>query len=230
MDIESLGSAFTYHGEPISAINRLDHKKFIYITDPMYNLPEQQDNLPTIFSIDTLFSDNTFERLIQTIRPSLITRISQKSRKAFDEEIVNLKSQLLELVATLDDLQSNRSEFYESLLERAFKKLNITLEQKLQHLRKHRDTLLNSTKFPKEVDATLEEYIEDFYSLRDFDFKSQTKDLMHSLSIPFTLIHQEVEKVRSFLTKLQAKVRSARTARVALYFYARLSLTRDLWI
>ncbi len=220
MDIESQGSSFTFNREPISAINLVDHKKFSYITDPMYNEEQQPDQLPKIFSMDALFSDNTFEHIIQIIRPNILGQVSQRSRKAFDEEIVSLKSQLLNLVSVLEDLQTNRSEFYASLLERTSKKLNTSLEQKLLHVRKHRDTLLNTTNFPKEVDGTLEAYIEDFCSLRDFDFKSQTKELLHSLSIPFTMIQQEVDKIRSFLNKLQVKVRSVITYWVlhALFF------------
>ena len=86
-------------------------------------------------------------------------------------------------------------------------KLNKTLEAELNSLKASRDPLLNVTKFPKEADERLEAYLREYCSLKDFDFKNETQELLQNLCIPFTAMEQKVDKIHQYLNKLQNKVK-----------------------
>lgn len=206
---EPQGSLFTFHEKPILAIEVAEREKFTYITEPKdFREPELQPEIfSSILPIRDLFSDGTFEQIIQNVKSNAVEQLLKGSRKAFDKEIINLKSKLLHLVAMLEDIQTNTPEFYNSLLDRAIEKLNKMLEAKLNSLKTNRDSLLNGTKFPKEADERFEAYIREYFSLKDLDSKNETQMLIDNLSIPFASMEKEASNIQSLLSKLHQKVR-----------------------
>ena len=134
---EPQDSLFTFHEKPILAIEVAEREKFTYITEPKdFREPELQPEIfSSILPIRDLFSDGTFEQIIQNVKSNAVEQLLKGSRKAFDKEIINLKSKLLHLVAMLEDIQTNTPEFYNSLLDRAIEKLNKMLEASLTVLK-----------------------------------------------------------------------------------------------
>ena len=208
MNLKSPCGSFTFMGETIYGVDLSDHNKFSYIIDPKNpSLTQQPDPQPTIFSIDALFSDNALEQLLQATRSKIINHVSQESHKVFHQRMTMLKTHLSKLVIALDKLQSSSAEFYDSLLERSSTKLARTLERKLNSLKIHRDTLRNENKFPDEVDGTLETYLKDICSFQNPDFDGPLAELNSDLSVPFTSMEREANKIESLIKELQNKVR-----------------------
>lgn len=198
-------SFFTLNGKPITAIDITDSSKFMwYITDPDYSQMKQQpDPLSTILPLDAIFSDTTFRQIIQRTKETLVMHISQ----AYVQELDKLKSQLLNLVDTLEQFQQKKSEFYHNLFGIYTTKLDATFKRHLINLTDQRDYLLNSREVPREVDNKLEKYIEDFRSFRNLDFKQQTQELLDNLRIPFVSILPNIDNIRSILGNLQKQVK-----------------------
>ena len=207
-------SLFTFGGKPILAIDLTNDNNFNfqYITaDPQENnrilLQQQSDPLSTTLSIDELFSDTTFEKLVQNAKTTILTQISEEFRKIFNQGITDLKSQLFDIVAKLEDLQSSTLEFHTCLLERASKTLNSALEEKLTNLKKSRDILLSNVKSPKEVDKNLEAYVRDLWLIKQFDFKDQIQAFTLNSRIPLSEMKEKVNELRSYFERFQNKLR-----------------------